>query len=60
MPLYEYECDKCRTYQTGMRRIEERETENPWCFRCQQRMKLIISAVTGFVKNPAAGHTRRG
>lgn len=59
MPVFEYECSKCDKTRLSLRTLEKRDVDTPWCFRCQQRMKFILSAVKGFVKNPAAGHTRR-
>lgn len=58
MPLYEYECPTCGSTKVDMRTIAERN-DAPNCFRCKKAMALILSAVQGFVKNPAADHTRR-
>lgn len=58
MPLYEYKCVPCQKVREDMRTIDNR-LKGPTCYICGDPMKLIISAVRGFVKNPAAGHTRR-
>lgn len=52
MPLYGYTCERCRATREEMRTIAERE-DAPTCDRCRKPMKLVISPVTGIVKNPA-------
>lgn len=52
MPLYAYECATCGRQRDGLRKIEERN-DAPNCYDCKVPMALIISPVTGIVKNPA-------
>jgi putative FmdB family regulatory protein len=54
MPLYEYECAKCKALTQELRAVADR-TNGPVCYRCSNnRMDLvIISAPMGVVKNPA-------
>lgn len=58
MPLYAYECKECDRSKQEMRLIAERE-DAPDCDRCKEKMILVLSPTAGYVKNPAAGHTRR-
>lgn len=53
MPTYEIECPKCGELAEIFRSIEQRH-DTPECFSCQTKMKVIISAVKGFVDFPAA------
>lgn len=53
MPLYEYECPKCKAQTQEMRCIVDRDNGPP-CYRCSNnRMDLVVSPVAGVVKNPA-------
>lgn len=52
MPLYEYECQKCKKYRTDIRCIAQRYL-SPKCDGCSEPMKLQVSAVYGTVQNPA-------
>lgn len=59
MPIYEYQCRYCTGEWTEVtRKIDERDVA-PICAVCLGQMELRISAVHGFVKNPAAGRKRR-
>lgn len=59
MPIYEYECSHCDALKEESHSIAARHTDAPFCtefYECMlQPMKLIISAVGGVVKFPAAG-----
>lgn len=53
MPLYQYECPKCKAQRQDIRCIAQR-LDVPDCLHCKTPMELILSPVKGFVKNPAA------
>ena len=59
MPAYVYHCQKCDWERSEVRKMSEREP-TPACHGCGREMKQILSPVAGYVKNPAAGPTRRG
>lgn len=52
MPLYVYKCERCDSQRSDIRTIAERNI-GPSCDHCGLTMKLQVSAVPGFVKNPA-------
>ena len=51
MPLYVYECTNCNAQRSDVRKIDERH-DGPTC-RCGAKMKLLIGATPGIVKDPA-------
>lgn len=53
MPLYEYKCRECGYWREDIRLVAERH-DAPKCDRCKAAMQLILSAVRGIVKDPAA------
>lgn len=57
-PLYDYTCEGCSRSKQEMRLIAERE-EAPDCDHCKSPMKLEVSPVRGFVKNPAVARSNR-
>lgn len=59
MPLYEYYCLLCDNTRVEMRLMIERDLKPlPACERCKKEMQAAMSPVAGYVRNPAAGHTR--
>lgn len=61
MPLYSYYCQDCdRTVIENRLMIERDQKPLPPCEFCGEETKFVLAPVAGYVKNPAAGRTRRG
>lgn len=59
MPLYHYQCPRCRAETSDLRKMDERD-DGPICYRCAQaQMNLILCPVAGIVKNPAVPKQER-
>lgn len=54
MPYYSYQCKACGALKGDVRSIEQRH-DGPTCHICNApRMQLVIDAVRGIVREPAA------
>jgi predicted nucleic acid-binding Zn ribbon protein len=52
MPMYLYACPNCGWLRSDIRCIDQRHIA-PTCDKCKEPMKLQITPVRGYVKNPA-------
>lgn len=51
MPYYTYQC-QCGALKGDVRTIDERH-DGPTCHHCGEKMKLVVDAVRGIVRDPA-------
>jgi putative FmdB family regulatory protein len=59
MPLYTFQCPNCGAQREEMRTVEERG-KGERCYRsCQATMRLVVTPVAGYVKDPAAPKSRK-
>lgn len=49
MPLYEFECEKCKNIQEEL--VFSKKEEKTSCDKCGGNLKKIISRPNGYVKN---------
>jgi putative FmdB family regulatory protein len=57
MPVYEYECRRCKSSSSELRSIADRLVA-PNCPKCGKAMRFTLSPTRGVVRNPAVPRSK--